>query len=1297
MRKHSPLFKTCPMKRTTKILSLRVHTVLWCGVAWALSTLSMSVQAQCTLACNDEVNISLPGPDEQCEAIIVPDMVLEDSTSCPGDYEITVMDANGFPIPSSPAVGAEYIGQQLLYSILHPDSGNSCWGYLNIEDKLPPTVYHCVDDTVYCVQDPTPIWEGGDAEAPWFDDCSQIVSQGYTDDVIVGNCTESYTQLIMRTWTAIDAQGYSNTCIQSITVARVSMAQYTPLCPDDVELECNGANPPLTDPAYTGYPVLFIDGQYYPIIPDAGGSCEVVSAYQDEVFQVCGGGYKILRTWSVYDWCLPQGGNVPNPWTCTQVIKVVDTTPPELACPAPVVEGTLSSSCTANVQLPPATVVDACSDFSVQIQSDYGVVDANGGWLYEVPIGTHTITYKATDDCGNFSLCSTTLTVVDDVEPVAVCDEFTTVSLTGDGTALVHASTFDDGSQDNCGIDYFEVRRMPDACWPAGTPFDERVSFGCCDIGQTVVVVLRVYDIYGNYNDCMVEVQVQDKIDPTIVCPPDKTVPCGTDLSDLGIFSYADYSDNCPNVTLSVDSVWDISSCNVGTIYRYFTATDAGGRTAQCTQVITVVNDDPFTIDDIQWPADYTTTNCAAPLEPQNLPSTPINYAMPITNESTCDLVAVTWSDQVLPIAPPACFKILRKWIVVDWCQFDPNNPTVGGYWEYTQVLKVTDHDAPVVTCPTDVVVSSIDADCVSDFVAIAPIEATDCSPELAYGFEVDLYNDGTFDQAGTGPDASGEYPFGQHKVVFTVSDGCGNQSSCEVNVTVADGKKPTPICVNGIAVDLMPDGNGGGIIQITPDLFDAGSYDNCTAAQDLKMWVTPDVFTCEEVGTNIVSMWVEDESGNADFCLTYVIVQDNMEVCSGDNPSIAGAIQTEQGQGVQDVHVQINAGAFGASTTTQADGTFQFTNLLPGSDYTVSPTLDTDPLNGVTSYDLVLIQKHILQIDPLDSPYQLIAADANNSGAITTADVVALRKLILFIEPSLPNNTSWRFVDAHYQFPDPANPWAEVFPEVYSVNNLTTDQLGVDFVAIKVGDVNGSASTNQWAASEDRSKSEVLQLSAISVPLVKGQEVRIPIVLATQADVSALQGTLQFDTDVLALEDIEPAGLPGMSSDHFGFTFMHEGLITWSWHQVQGVHLPKGTLLFVLRLRAKEDAAPAQWIDLGMRPTPSIAYDLDGNLLALEWTERGDGLQSNNKLYANRPNPFGQETFIGFELERAGTATLTVRDLQGRVVWQRTEMANKGYNEWRLQRDELPVAGVYTYQLQAGTFIATRRMLVVE
>src|SRR5690606_26936235 len=138
---------------------------------------------------------------------------------------------------------------------------------------------------------------------------------------------------------------------------------------------------------------------------------------------------------------------------------------PLIQCPPAKTEYTNSWSCAANVTLPPATVFDSCqnSTVSVVIKTPVGNINGNGGVASRVPVGIHTITYVATDDCGNQASCTMTLTVRDNTPPVAVCDKFTVVSLTNDGTAIAYANAFDDGSSDNCGVKEFKVRRMPNA------------------------------------------------------------------------------------------------------------------------------------------------------------------------------------------------------------------------------------------------------------------------------------------------------------------------------------------------------------------------------------------------------------------------------------------------------------------------------------------------------------------------------------------------------------------------------------------------------------------------------------------------------------------------------------------------------------------------------------------------------------------------------------------------------------------------------------------------------------------
>jgi hypothetical protein len=66
-----------------------------------------------------------------------------------------------------------------------------------------------------------------------------------------------------------------------------------------------------------------------------------------------------------------------------------------------------------------------------------------------------------------------------------------------------------------------------------------------------------------------------------------------------------------------------------------------------------------------------------------------------------------------------------------------------------------------------------------------------------------------------------------------------------------------------------------------------------------------------------------------------------------------------------------------------------------------VLPTLDVNASLGVSTFDLVLITRHILGETLLDSPYKLIAADVDNSGYISVSDLIQLRELILSVRTS--------------------------------------------------------------------------------------------------------------------------------------------------------------------------------------------------------------------------------------------------------------------------------------------------------
>jgi len=122
-----------------------------------------------------------------------------------------------------------------------------------------------------------------------------------------------------------------------------------------------------------------------------------------------------------------------------------------------------------------------------------------------------------------------------------------------------------------------------------------------------------------------------------------------------------------------------------------------------------------------------------------------------------------------------------------------------------------------------------------------------------------------------------------------------------------------------------------------------------------------------------------------------------------------------------------------------------------------ITPSKTSDPLNGVSTFDLIQIQRHILNIKTFESPYQYIAADINRSGAVTTLDLIQLRKVILGIDTNFANNSSWRFINVDHIFQDPSDPLKEYLPETTRIGPLYRVR-NVAFIGIKIGDLNNSA-----------------------------------------------------------------------------------------------------------------------------------------------------------------------------------------------------------------------------------------------
>ena len=166
-----------------------------------------------------------------------------------------------------------------------------------------------------------------------------------------------------------------------------------------------------------------------------------------------------------------------------------------------------------------------------------------------------------------------------------------------------------------------------------------------------------------------------------------------------------------------------------------------------------------------------------------------------------------------------------------------------------------------------------------------------------------------------------------------------------------------------------------------------------------------------------------------------------------------------EMDKGIEELVIEIN----GFPRETRFSGTYTFPYVLyEESDIPQQIIIESNHeiKKGVTMLDVIRIRRHILGIERLTTPWELISSDVNNSETISTLDLIQMKRVIMDEVNYFPNNNSWRFVKKGYEFTDNNNPWLDDFEMVTMVTLNENDEYPRtnDFIGIKIGDVDGSS-----------------------------------------------------------------------------------------------------------------------------------------------------------------------------------------------------------------------------------------------
>ena len=435
--------------------------------------------------------------------------------------------------------------------------------------------------------------------------------------------------------------------------------------------------------------------------------------------------YKIWRSWTARDAC----GNTT---TCTQRIFVRDSTPPVVTCPPDMVLPCDAYAWPSQTGYPTAT--DDCFDEVYRQNMDHSDTRYPGACGTEAHI---VRVWTVRDNCGNAALCTQQIDLVDTQPPVFYgpsdtvieCDVPTNMMYTG-----------------WLSVDDFPCRS------PLSAYISDTVITASCPSETVITRRFVVTDDCGNTAVHTQRIEVIDSTPPTLLCPSSRSVACGdsTNVLDTGA---AMASDNCGTAVVTfADFVFAGGGCPVvERIEREWTAVDACGNSAVCTQHLAVIDSDPPTFD----PPPDRMLECGEPIDP-GATGAPSNLV------DVCGSATSGFHDVVSPGCPQT---IRRVWTMVDDC---------GNTAVHTQVIAVIDSTPPTFDPPRDVVLEC--GEPIDPGATGAPSNLVDVCGSATSGFH-DVVSPGCTQTI---------------RRVWTMVDDCGNTAVHTQVIAVIDSTPPT-------------------------------------------------------------------------------------------------------------------------------------------------------------------------------------------------------------------------------------------------------------------------------------------------------------------------------------------------------------------------------------------------------------------------------------------------------------------------------------------------------------------------
>ena len=549
------------------------------------------------------------------------------------------------------------------------------------------------------------------------------------------------------------------------------------------------------------------------------------------------------------------------------------------------------------------------------------------------------------------------------------------------------------------------------------------------------------------------------------------------------------------------------------------------------------------------------------------------------------------------------------------------------------------------------------------------------------------------------------------HRIKWIVTDTCGTESVCEQLIDLYDCKVPlVSNDTDDIYTILIPFNNQ--LILFAKDFINE-VLDDCTATDNFlyslkeNEYIPDSNLVCNQVpafGVPIkYNVWIADEGKDLD-CngsiewserdvqkqeITIVFINSkNCEFPIGS--PLSGNVRDRHDDGIQNVFVSLEqTGHFYPTFQTGDDGKYYFSEVLGDNPLTIRSEKNDNHKNGVSTLDLVKIQKHILGIELFTNPYQTIAADANNSQFLSAIDLVQIRKLILGIDTEFPNNQSWRFIRKDFIFGDTMNPWPIVDASTITITDIENPG-NTNFIGIKIGDVNGTALPH-FSSIIPREILKPFNLLTDQIAFNAGEIINVPIRISSSQSLTGFQFTLKAIG--LEIVDVLPGSIPLTDGEYALFG----DKMTIAWFDEDNVDVTADEVLFTLVLKAKQGGNLSQSIQINSDITDAEIYLGGEQTFIPVLNVINPGAEAALQIMSCAPNPWKDETTLFFYLPEPSDVIYNVIDVNGRKIYSDHQYLTEGYHNYTLKAADFSARGILFLEVNAGGSRMVEKMVLME